>query len=1087
MAILKNFYNTLSLVTEKLKIGLPDVDASKSDTLRNIILDFLNIAQSNTLKFTSEYGREAILIYNREVSDSDIKLPAFNRSASPLAPSELLYTLEKDSLRVDCYFRASYRGTFIFDNKNTMICEGCDELFAVSFNTLLALYFERYEIVSESFLAMRDEIDKLTTKEKQITSMHDHLQLLLKAIDSVVNIMYIDIQGTITYVNDKYLETFGYERGEIIGEKYPTFIAEHYEESFFEGIRKTLLSNKVWQGESKIKVKTGGYLWLEIILAPVLDENAKVYQYIAIGSDITKLKMAAEYKIVLSQILEQSPVSIILTDPQGTIQYVNTWFEQATGYSFNEAVGKNPRILKSDTMSDSEYKLLWEEISKGSTWRGILHNRKKDGTLYWAVSSISAIFNQEGEIIHYIGAYKDITAQKHYEFQLVNALSLHAAILEAVEEGILALDANRSITGYNSQFLNMWDIDGPLESFKSTNDILNFIRPLVFEPEVVERKLNRLFEHPEDDFSDTLYLKSGAVFEFASKPQFLDGAVNGLVWSFRDVTEQKSAEDKLLWYAQDLELANLSLEEQSVKMSATLSELEKAKEAAEAATTVKSEFLANMSHEIRTPLNAILGFSQLLLDEAENSQCRNYAEAIFTSGKNLLQLINDVLDLSRIEFGRLEIHYDSIDIQTTLREVRDIFLLNANKKNIKLKIETDGHFPKRIRIDEIRLRQILFNLVGNAVKFTEKGSVKVLASVSSINYKERKMDFTISVRDTGIGIPEDQQEIIFESFRQVSGQSIRKYGGTGLGLSITKRLVELMGGTIELESVVGEYSLFTVKFKDVYFDDDVQIASGKLVYDVSQRNQYFQKIKILIASESEVTRREMAEKLSGYNIERMEAASGKEAIEIATQKMPALIFIDTRMQFMTGAAAAAVLKSNPSTKEIPIIAMISSSFDAYNYANVGFANFLMKPVDEEVLIQEIKKHIKTVAEVNKKIDITTLQLTSTPRDGAISADIEINMDRLECEKLLNTLKNDLFENWELVRKSSVISDIIIFANKLIEFGKESGFSAIIDYGETLHKQAKSFDFEKFPVTLQEFPEIVETFAKKVEEKYGKFT
>jgi signal transduction histidine kinase len=240
-------------------------------------------------------------------------------------------------------------------------------------------------------------------------------------------------------------------------------------------------------------------------------------------------------------------------------------------------------------------------------------------------------------------------------------------------------------------------------------------------------------------------------------------------------------------------------------------ELKKAKEDAESASRSKSEFLANMSHEIRTPMNAIIGFTELLEEQVKEPHLRSYVKTIKSAGNTLLMLINDILDLSKVEAGKMQLQKVPTNLYELFHEIGAIFSVTMKKKGLQLEIDIDETMPKHLLLDATRIRQIIFNLIGNAVKFTEKGSIKLSLKTVSIDDYNAKIDIIISVKDSGVGIPNDQLQKIFEAFEQKDGQDNKKYGGTGLGLAISKRLTEMMGGDISVVSQEGVGSEFIIK------------------------------------------------------------------------------------------------------------------------------------------------------------------------------------------------------------------------------------------------------------------------------------
>jgi PAS domain S-box-containing protein len=414
-----------------------------------------------------------------------------------------------------------------------------------------------------------------------------------------------------------------------------------------------------------------------------------------------------------------------------------------------------------------------------------------------------------------------------------------------------------------------------------------------------------------------------------------------------NIKNRMKSYSELQRYSEQLEVKNI--------------ELDLALSRAETASRAKSEFLANMSHEIRTPMNSIMGFSEVLLNTSTHPKHKRYLKTILDSGSTLLSLINDMLDLSKIEAGFMEISPGPTDITVLIGEMKQIFLQKVAEKNIEFHIDISDDLPGTIIIDEIRLRQILLNLIGNAVKFTDMGYIKVDANL--IRYHDSLVDFEIAVSDTGIGIPLDEQQRIFESFTQLSGQDSRQYGGTGLGLTISKRLCELMGGQINIVSEPKKGSRFSLLFQKIkYTNHKVQ---NQTQYQWDEQRIDFKGASILIVDDIESNRNLIQSYLEKYNLKIHEAHNGLDGIEMANKLMPDIIFMDIRMPGLNGYKATEAIKRNSLTVNIPVVAITASTLECEKGRILKiFDGYLRKPIQKKSLMIQLMKFIGNEAEEN---------------------------------------------------------------------------------------------------------------------------
>lgn len=491
------------------------------------------------------------------------------------------------------------------------------------------------------------------------------------------------------------------------------------------------------------------------------------------------------------------------------------------------------------------------------------------------------------------------------------------------------------------------------------------------------------------------------------------------------------------------------------ELNQRLDEISLAKEKAEAANRTKSVFIANMSHEIRTPLNAVIGFSELLSTHVKDKKQKSWLSAIGTAGKSLLTLINDILDLSKIEADKIKIRYSPCSLRAIVHEVEQVFSILASKKKIQFNTDIDDTLPGALLLDEIRLRQVLLNIVGNAVKFTQKGHISVW--VKTMDHPGSPgFDLHISVEDTGMGIPEKEIERIFDSFEQQSGQDTSVYGGTGLGLTISKRLVEMMNGTIRVESHVDRGSTFHILIRDVGVSSE-EFPIMRKSFDDQQIQ--FEKSSVMVVDDMESHRNLLGFMLNQVNLETIMAEHGQEAIDKALEFQPDIILMDIRMPVMDGITAARYLKSDLSTRHIPIIAVTASNpdSDTMKIMENGFDGMLSKPIETSRLVTELVRYLS----------IKQLAVSSQEE---ISGDVHRIQAKLP--EVIKTLESDFLTRWEQFRQRQPMDEVKAFGEQIKALGHEQHMDILSAYGDELLTHVDTFDVIQMQAVIDDFPDII---------------
>jgi len=634
--------------------------------------------------------------------------------------------------------------------------------------------------------------------------------------------------------------------------------------------------------------------------------------------DITEPKRVEASLRVKDWALRSSINAFALADPEGNLTYVNPSFLKLWEYDDESEVLGRPTV--SFWQKEKKAMEVTESIRNKGSWIGTLVAKRKNGSTFDVLLSASIVPDDAGKPICMMASFMDITERKRAEealreseekFRMVAEQSPNMIFINKMGRVIYANKKSEEIMGYKR------------EEFYSPN--FNFLNLIYQESkDLIKKNFNRHMKGEEvAPIEYTLVTKEGKRIEAILTTKLIkyegERAILGTV---TEIAEQKRAEEIL----------------------------RKAKDEAEQANQLKSEFLANMSHEIRTPMNAIIGMTDLTLDTELTTEQRDYLSTVKESSHALLELLNDILDLSRIEADRIELDKIDFDLRVTVEGVTDTLAPKACAKGLELACMIHHQVPSLLRGDPGRLRQILLNLVGNGIKFTENGEV-----VINVELKEETADgvtLLFSVTDTGIGIPKDKHGRIFESFTQANGSTTREYGGTGLGLSISRRLVELMDGQIGLESEPGRGSRFwfTVTFEK---SKDLKDPSLPPLPDIRG-------MRMLVVDDNKSNRIVLVEMLKSFGCWAKGVESGEEALQTlkkeANQREPFhLVLLDMLMPWMNGEETLKAIKKDPEIKDVVVIVLTSVGVrgDASRLEALGCAGYLMKPIKQSQLYDAI--------------------------------------------------------------------------------------------------------------------------------------
>ncbi len=643
----------------------------------------------------------------------------------------------------------------------------------------------------------------------EIDRRQSEAHLLATFEHAAIGIAQIAPDGRWITANARYCEILGYRADELRRMKVGDVTHPDEVAAQIEFVRRMLAREiDTFAMETRCLRKGGEAVWVDLTVALVWTRDGTPDYFVAVASDIRARKAAEQGLRQLSLAVEQIPASIVITDLDARIEYVNDAFSRNTGYAREEVLGRSPRLLASGRTPPATYGQLHEALSAGRTWQGEFINRRKDGSESVDFATICPLRQPDGTITHYVAVQEDVTEKN----RLADELRRHRHHLQ-------------------------------------------------------------------------------------------------------ELVAQRTTE------------------------------LDEAKTSAEAANVAKSQFLANMSHEIRTPMNAILGFADLLKRTGLTPQQRERVDRIGEAGTHLLSIINDILDLSKIEAGKLVLEDIDFPLSTLLDGVRSIVGEQARFKGLAVELERDD-VPEFLRGDPTRLRQALLNFAGNAVKFTERGTIVLGARL--LDETDGGILVRFEVRDTGIGVAADRLEVLFQPFAQLDTATTRRFGGTGLGLAITRRLARQMGGDTGVESVPGAGSTFwfTARLRrGAPAAPFVAPASDGTAESQLRRRHHG--ARLLLAEDDPVNREVALALLTDVGLVVDIATDGNEAVAKGADAGYDAILMDMQMPGMDGLEATRALRAAPGCRLVPVIAITANAFDddRRRCFDAGMSDFVAKPVD----------------------------------------------------------------------------------------------------------------------------------------------
>ncbi len=791
----------------------------------------------------------------------------------------------------------------------------------------------------------------------KLAELRESEQRYRQLIESVQDIIYkISPEGFFTFVSPVVEKLLGYTEEESLGKHFTDFVQPGYRMMLIEFYRTMMVERQdSTYNEFPVVAKNGRIVWIGQTVR-LIEKNGQIHELVAVARDVSDRKLAEieleTTQTRLSTLITNLQSGVMVEDENGRVILANQLFcdifeipltaHELIGYDCTEARQQvKPLFTQPDVFIERMCQLLeqrqarvGEEISMANG-----HILELD---------YIPIFLDDHQYMGHLWKYTDVT-KKYMARELIRrSEEKYRGIMNNMELGLFEVDTNQIIVRAYDRCCQMLGYTEQEMIGKNASDLLV---PAEFV-EVVERQQEERRKGHAGSYELQLIKKDGnRIWVLISGVPILDehGVIVGSMGIHYDMTERKQLEQ----------------------------ELAKARQFAEEAQQAEKQFFANMSHEIRTPLNAIIGMSHLLFDTQPTSQQREYIDILKTSADFLHGLISDLLDMTKIEAGRIEIHPRPFDLAGLLRSTQKVFQMKLQSRPISVDVMLDTRITDDFIGDDVMLNQILMNLVGNAEKFTEEGQIQIMAKVKKEEELKHWIEFTVS--DTGIGIPNEKLDLVFQKFKQVNPQGY-KHKGTGLGLAITKELVEIQGGTIFVRSQIGHGSTFTftLPYTKSLIPAEQKSNSDKQLALVDE----LKTCSVLIVEDNLMNQTYIGSLLTKWNIPYTMASDGKQAVEKAKSQQFDIILMDIQMPIMNGYEATVAIRSthNPN-QHVPIIALTASAMlDHKSVAmEAGMNDFLTKPFEPTQLLTILQRFAPT---------------TSTDNDGCILFDKSLDRRRL---------------------------------------------------------------------------------------------